>query len=263
MPRFSANLSFLYPQLSFLERFGAAARDGFEAVEYVAPYGEPREKIADLLAEHRLTQALFNVPAGDWQGGERGIACLPNRISEFRAGIAQALDYAEALKCRQLNVVAGLMPHNVDYATLERTLIANLQYAAPRCADRGVKLLIEPINLRDIPGFFVSTTNHAERILELAGVDNLFIQYDFYHMQVMQGDLIPTFKRLQKHIAHVQIADTPGRHEPGTGEINYGFVLNQLDKLGYAGWVGCEYAPLDDTSTGLGWIEAYRHGGPK
>lgn len=257
MPNFSANLSFLYQELPFLERFAAAARDGFGALEYLGPYAEPKEKVADALGASGLVQALFNVPSGDWAGGERGIACLPDRVEEFRQGVAQALDYAAALKCPQVNVISGLVPDGADLAVLEDTLVDNLRYAVARCSDAGVRLLIEPINLRDIKGFFLSTTDHAERILERVGSDNLYIQYDFYHMQIMQGDLIPTFARLQERIAHVQIADNPGRGEPGTGEINYGFILSELDRLGYDGWVGCEYKPRAGTSEGLGWMKPF------
>ncbi|APO71883.1 hydroxypyruvate isomerase protein (plasmid) [Rhizobium gallicum] len=257
MPKFSANLSFLYQNLPFLDRFAAAAKDGFGAVEYLGPYAEPKETVAAVLKASGLKQALFNVPSGDWAGGERGIACLPDRVQDFRDGVALALDYARTLDCRQVNVISGLMLEGADPATLETVLVENLKYAAPRCADAGVKLLIEPINLRDIPGFFLSTTAHAERILEKVGSDNLFIQYDFYHMQIMQGDLIPTFARLKEKIAHVQIADNPGRGEPGTGEINYGVILSELDRLGYDGWVGCEYKPRAGTSEGLGWMKPY------
>ncbi|HEY0919906.1 2-oxo-tetronate isomerase [Devosia sp.] len=258
MPRFAANLSFLYQDLAFLDRFAAAARDGFGGVEYLAPYDEPKHKLAETLAASGLTQVLFNVPSGDWAGGERGIACLPGRVEEFRAGVLAALDYAAALRCERLNVIAGVVPADTDPAMLESTLVDNLTWAAPRCADAGVRLLIEPINTRDIPGFFLSGTRHAERILDRVGHDNLYLQYDFYHMQVMQGDLVPTFARLRDRIAHVQVADTPGRHEPGTGEINYGYVLAELDRLGYAGWVGCEYKPVTTTTAGLGWLAPYR-----
>jgi len=258
VPKFSANLSFLYQDLAFLDRFAAATKDGFGALEYLGPYAEPKEKVADALQANGLRQALFNVPSGDWAGGERGIACLPDRIEEFRSGISLALDYAKALACPQVNVISGLVPKGADLETLEKVLVENLKYAAERAADAGVKLLIEPINLRDIPGFFLSNTDHAERILEKVGSDNLYIQYDFYHMQIMQGDLIPTFIRLKDRIAHVQIADNPGRNEPGTGEINYGFILSELDRLGYDGWVGCEYKPKTGTSEGLGWMKPYR-----
>ncbi|MBB3644409.1 hydroxypyruvate isomerase [Rhizobium sp. BK619] len=258
MPKFSANLSLLYQDIAFLDRFAAAAKDGFGALEYLGPYTEPKEKVADALKANGLKQALFNVPSGDWAGGERGIACLPDRIEEFRAGISLALDYAKALACPQVNVISGLVPKGADLETLEKVLVENLKYAVQRTADAGVKLLIEPINLRDMPGFFLSTTNHAERILEKVASDNFYIQYDFYHMQIMQGDLIPTFIRLKDRIAHVQIADNPGRNEPGTGEINYGFVLSELDRLGYDGWVGCEYKPKAGTNEGLGWMKPYR-----
>ena len=257
MPKFSANLSFLYQDLPFLDRFAAAARDGFGALEYLGPYAEPKEKVAKALKASGLKQALFNVPSGDWAGGERGIACLPDRVEEFRDGVLLALDYAKALDCPQVNVISGLVPKGADLETLETVLVENLKYAAARAANAGVKLLIEPINLRDIPGFFLSTTAHAERILDRVGSDNLYIQYDFYHMQIMQGDLIPTFTRLQEKIAHVQIADNPGRNEPGTGEINFGFILSELDRLGYDGWVGCEYKPKPGTSEGLGWMKPY------
>jgi hydroxypyruvate isomerase len=258
VPRFSANLSFLYQDLAFLDRFAAAAKDGFGALEYLGPYAEPKEKVADALQANSLKQALFNVPSGDWAGGERGIACLPDRVEEFRNGISLALDYAKALACPQVNVISGLVPKGADLETLEMVLVEKLKYASQRAADAGVKLLIEPINLRDIPGFFLSTTDHAERILDKVGSDNLYIQYDFYHMQIMQGDLMPTFIRLKDRIAHVQIADNPGRNEPGTGEINYGFILSELDRLGYDGWVGCEYKPKAGTSEGLGWMKPYR-----
>jgi hydroxypyruvate isomerase len=260
MPKFSANLSFLYGELPFVERFAAAAGDGFRAVEYASAYSEPNERIAALLAQHGLTQALFNLPAGNGDGGERGIGCLPDRIEEFREGVDLALDYARALDCRTVNCLAGIAPTSADLELLEDTFVANLSYAATRCQEAGVKLVFEPINLRDIPGFFVSTTAHAERILERVWSDNLFIQYDFYHMQIMQGDLMPSFARLQSRIGHVQIADNPGRNEPGTGEIAYSYVLRELDRLGYDGWVGCEYKPLTTTTAGLGWLAPYATG---
>lgn len=257
MPRYSANLSFLYPDLPFLDRFAAAAADGFRAVEYAVPYVATPEVLAERLAAHGLVQALFNLPAGDWDGGERGIACHPDRIEEFRAGIDTAIRYARALNCTTVNCLAGIRPAKVTTAALDKTLVYNLRYAAPRLADAGIRLVIEPINRRDIPDFHLSTTGQAERLIEAAGSQNLRIQYDFYHMQIVQGDLVPTFERLKHLIGHVQIADTPGRHEPGTGEINYGFVLSELDRLRYDGWVGCEYRPLAGTSEGLGWMKRY------
>lgn len=257
MPKFSANLSFLYADLPFLDRFAAAAKDGFRAVEYVGPYGFPAEDVAAALKSNGLTQALFNLPAGNWDGGERGIGCLADRVVEFQAGVETAIRYAQALGCDKINCLAGIAPAGTTADERDAVLVANLKYAAPRLASAGIKLLLEPINLRDIPGFHVSTTHHAERLLDAVGSGNLFIQYDVYHTQVMQGDLMPTYARLKDRIGHVQIADNPGRNEPGTGEINYGFVLSELDRLGYDGWVGCEYKPKAGTSAGLGWMKPY------
>lgn len=258
MPRFAANLSFLYQDLPFLERIAQAARDGFGAVEYVSPYEYDKQEIAAALKQAGIVQALFNLPAGNWAGGERGIGCLPDRVDEFRLGIDTAIDYAKALDCPTVNCLAGLAPAGSDPNHLDWTFIDNLAYAAPRLADAGIALVIEPINRRDMPTFHLSTTEHAERIMAKVTSDNLKIQYDFYHMQIMQGDLIPTFERLKDRIGHVQIADNPGRNEPGTGEINYPFIFAALDRLGYAGWVGCEYKPSAGTSQGLGWMNPYR-----
>jgi len=255
--KFSANLSFLYQEVGFLDRFAAAAKDGFGAVEYLGPYAETPEAVAKALRDNGLVQALFNVPSGNWAGGERGIACLPDRVDEFRTGVRTALDYAAALNCPKVNVISGLVPPGVDLKVLEDTLVENLKFAADLCAKAGVKLLIEPINTRDIPGFFLTTTKQAEAILDRVGSPNLYIQYDVYHMQVMEGDLIPTYTRLKDRIAHIQVADNPGRNEPGTGEINYPFVLGEIARLGYDGWIGCEYKPKNGTTAGLGWMKAY------
>jgi len=257
VPRFSANLSFLYAELEFLDRFAAAARDGFKAVEYVEPYAFAAEDIAAALKDNGLTQALFNLPPGNWSAGERGIGCHADRVAEFEAGIATAIRYGTALGCSKINCLAGIAPAGTSADERDAVLVANLKFAAPRLADAGMKLLLEPINLRDILGFHVSTTDHAERILDAVGSDNLFIQYDIYHTQVMQGDLLPTYARLKDRIGHIQIADNPGRNEPGTGEINYPFVLSELDRLGYDGWIGCEYKPKAGTSAGLGWMKPY------
>lgn len=257
MPQFAANLSMLYNEVPFLERFALAAEDGFGAVEYVSPYEYAAADIAAELKAHGLVQALFNLPAGDWSGGERGIACLPDRIEEFRSGVDTAITYAQALGCRKINCLAGIAGTGVDRAVHEATLVDNLKFAAGQLAEAGILLLLEPINLRDIPGFFVSTTDHAEVVLDAVGSDNLRIQYDFYHAQVTRGDLIPTLERLYHRIGHVQLADTPGRHEPGTGEINYANVLRALDRLGYSGFVGCEYKPRTTTRDGLSWMRHY------
>ena len=257
MLKFSANLSFLYQELDFLDRFAAAAKDGFGAVEYLGPYAETPEAVAKALRDNGLAQALFNVPSGNWAGGERGIACLPERVDEFRTGVRTALDYAAALNCPKVNVISGLVPAGADMQVLEDTLVENLKFAADLCAKAGVKLLVEPINTRDIPEFFLTTTKQAEGILDRVGSPNLYIQYDVYHMQVMEGDLIPTYTRLKDRIGHIQVADNPGRNEPGTGEINYPFVLGEIDRLGYDGWIGCEYKPKNGTTAGLGWMKAY------
>ncbi|MBR3369516.1 MAG: hydroxypyruvate isomerase family protein [Rhodobacteraceae bacterium] len=253
MPRFSANLSMLYQEHAFLDRFAAAASDGFGAVEYMSPYDHPPEAVAKALADSGLAQALFNLPSGDWAAGERGLGGLPDRKQEFRDGVEQAIRYAQALNCTQVNCLSGIAP-----PASETVLVENLKFAADTLGEAGIRLLLEPINTRDIPGFLVTGTDQYERIYAAVGSDNLFLQYDFYHMQIMQGDLVPTFERLQNHIAHVQIADNPGRHEPGTGEINYDHIFSSLDRLGYTGWVGCEYKPSAGTSQTLGWRNAWR-----
>jgi hydroxypyruvate isomerase len=258
MPRFCANLTMLYGEHDFLDRFAAAAADGFEGVEFLFPYDFEKEALAERLRRHGLTQVLHNLPAGDWAGGERGIASLPGREGEFQDGVGRAIDYAAALGCRQVNCLAGIPTPGTSPEEARRTLIENLRFAAPRLAEAGIKLLLEPVNTRDIPGFFVNRSAQAMAIIEEVGSDNLHLQYDFYHAQVMEGDLVATFKRLKGKIAHVQIADNPGRHEPGTGEINYPFVFATLDAEGYAGWVGCEYKPKGRTVDGLGWFQPWR-----
>jgi hydroxypyruvate isomerase len=255
MPRFCANLTMLYNEVDFLDRFAAAARDGFEGVEYLFPYSYPQEELAE---RHGLAQILHNLPAGDWAKGDRGVACQPDRMDEFRAGIEKAIDYATALGCKQLNCLAGVAPQGPDPAELRCTFVSNVRLAAGELKKAGIRLLIEPVNTRDIPGFYLNRSAQAAEILEEVGSDNLFIQYDFYHTQVMEGDIVNTFKRLKNRIAHVQIADNPGRNEPGTGEINYPFIFDVLDREDYAGWVGCEYKPAAATSAGLGWFAPYR-----
>ncbi len=257
MPKFSANLGFLFTELPFLDRFGAAAAAGFRAVEYMAPYGHDPREIARRLKDFGLTQALFNLPAGDWEAGERGLAIFPGRVAEFRSGVALALDYAEALGCERLNCLAGVVPPGGDRPTLEATLVDNLAFAADAAARRGVRLLVEPINTRDMPGFFLSRTDDALRLMERVGSPNLWLQADIYHMQVMEGDLARRLEAALPRIAHIQIADNPGRREPGTGEINYRFLLPFLDRLGYDGWVGCEYKPTTTAEAGLGWMSAF------
>lgn len=258
MPKFAANLTMLYNEMNFLDRFAAAAKDGFAGVEYLFPYAFEKEALAERLERHRLLQVLHNLPAGDWDAGERGIAILPDRVGEFRDGVGKAIEYATALGCPQVNCLVGKAPAGASPDALERTLVDNLAFAAKALKDADIRLLVEPINTRDIPGFHVNTTAHAERLLEAVGSDNLFIQYDVYHMQIMEGDLVPTIQRLLPKIAHVQVADNPGRNEPGTGEINYPFVFSALDRIGYRGWIACEYKPARGTSEGLSWMRAYQ-----
>ncbi len=253
MPKFCANLSMLYTEVDFLDRFGAAAEDGFEGVEYLFPYPFPKEELAARLKQHGLVQVLHNLPAGDWGKGERGIACLPDRVEEFRRGVDQAVEYATALGCRQVNCLVGIAPSGVPDAEIRRTVVENLRYAAPRLADARIRLLVEPVNTRDIPGFYLNRSAQTVEVIGEVGSDNVYLQYDFYHTQVMEGDLVNTFKKYKDRISHVQIADNPGRNEPGTGEINHDFIFKTLDAEGYEGWVGCEYKPRGGTSEGLGW----------
>jgi hydroxypyruvate isomerase len=254
MPRFNANLSQLYTELEFLDRFAAAATDGFLGVEYRGPYDFAPSILSQCLADNNLTQVLFNLPAGDWAAGERGIACLPGRQQEFRNGLEQAVDYAQALGCTKLNCLAGLMPRGADYAELEATLMDNLTYATKRIEGCGISLLIEPLNRHDLPTCMLVGTANAERIIRNVGSENLRLQFDFYHTQVTEGDILRRFALLLPIIGHVQIAGNPGRHEPDIGEINYNYIFTQLDQLGYEGWVGCEYVPRGKTYDGLSWF---------
>jgi hydroxypyruvate isomerase len=257
MPKFCANLTMLYNEVDFLERFEAAAKSGFKGVEYLFPYAYPAAQLRERLDKHRLAQVLHNLPAGDWAKGERGIACLPDRIGEFEGGVEKAIDYARALGCTQVNCLAGIAPANVDPQTLRDTFVANLRFAAAKLQGAGIKLLTEPINTFDIPGFFLSRTRDALDIIRDVGSDNLYLQYDIYHMQRMEGELANTIKAHLPRIAHMQLADNPGRNEPGTGEINYRFLFAFIDAIGYDGWVGCEYKPKTTTAEGLGWRAAH------
>lgn len=254
MPRFAANLSMLFTEHPFLDRFERAARAGFDAVEFLFPYAWPLADIRQRLDAHGLKLVLHNLPAGDWEAGERGIACLPDRVDEFRDGVAEAIRWARALGVPRLNCLAGKAPAEVPREILHATLASNLRFAAASLAEVGLQLLVEPVNDRDIPGFFLTRTDQAIGLIEEVGADNLFLQYDLYHAQRMEGELIATLGRHIGRIGHVQVADNPGRHEPGSGEIHYPHVLAALDRLGYEGWVGCEYKPAGSTEAGLGWI---------
>jgi hydroxypyruvate isomerase len=254
MPKLAANLSMLFPQLEFLDRFAAAAAAGFRYVEYQFPYSHSAREVADAARGAGVEVVLHNFPAGDMAKGERGIACLPGRSREFHAAVARAIDYAKAAGCPRLNCLAGLAP--ADAPHFER-LVENVRYAARRLGEAGLQLLLEPINTRSVPGFFLTGTRQAIEVLNAAGEGNAFLQYDVFHMQIMEGDLAKNIERLLSRIGHIQIADVPDRHEPGTGEINFDFLLRHLDTLGYSGWVGCEYNPRGDTVEGLKWARSY------
>ncbi|TFW28639.1 hydroxypyruvate isomerase [Duganella callida] len=256
MPKFAANLSMLYTDVPFLDRFARAAQAGFEAVEFLFPYAFEADEIAERLQRHRLRLVLFNLPAGDWAAGDRGMACDPRRGQEFRAGVASAREYAAALGVRQLHCMAGNIPAGLDPARARATYIDSLRYAAAQLQPAGIDLLIEPINHFDLPGYLLNRSGQALQIIADAACPNLFLQYDIYHMQRMEGELSNTIAAHLPLIRHIQIADTPGRHEPGTGEINYRHLFAHLDALGYDGWVGCEYLPAAGTDAGLGWREA-------
>lgn len=254
MPKFAANLSMLFTDLPFLDRFGAARVAGFEAVEFLFPYAWPAEQIAAQLRAHGLRLVLFNLPPGDWDAGERGMACHPDRSDEFRASVAAARDYALALNVKQVHCMAGKIPPGLAPETAHATCLASLRYAADLLAPHGINLLIEPINHFDMPGYLLGRSAEALAVIAAAGRPNLLLQYDVYHMQRMEGELSNTIRANLARIGHVQIADTPGRHEPGTGEINYRHLFALLDELGYDGWIGCEYHPVAGTLSGLGWI---------
>ncbi|MBA3477770.1 MAG: hydroxypyruvate isomerase [Lautropia sp.] len=255
MPRFAANLSMLFTEVDFLDRFERAAKAGFEAVEFLFPYAYRAEDIKQRLDAHKLKLVLHNLPAGNWDAGERGIACHPGRVAEFRDGVRKAITYARLLGVPQLNCLGGKAPQGVAPEHLRETFVANLRYAATELKKVGLKLLIEPINTFDIPGFYLTTTAQALSILDEVGADNAYVQYDIYHAQRMEGELAATAQKHLARIGHIQLADNPGRHEPGTGEINYAFLFRHFDRIGYAGWIGCEYKPAAGTEAGLAWRE--------
>jgi hydroxypyruvate isomerase len=257
MPKFAANLTMLWNEHGFLDRFAAAAKAGFTGVEYLFPYDYDKNQLLEQLRAHQLNQVLHNLPAGNWAKGERGIGCHPNRVGEFQEGVGKAIEYATALGCKQLNCLAGIQPAGVAPDKARATFVSNLRFAAQKLKQSGIKLLIEPINTRDIPGFFLTGSKQALEIIREVGSDNLFLQYDIYHMQIMEGDLATTIEKNLALIPHMQLADNPGRHEPGTGEINYPFLFDFIERLGYSGWIGCEYKPLTTTDAGLGWIRTY------
>lgn len=261
MPRFAANLSLMYVEHPFLDRFAASAKDGFDAVEYLFPYGHEPAVLALRLAEHGLAQVLFNAPPGDYEAGERGLACLGGREDEFRRGfVEQALRYAQALRCPRIHVMAGLAPEGADRAALHATYAANLAWAAQQAASAGVDVLIEPINTRDMPGYFLNRQEDAHRLVQEIGAPNLKVQMDLYHCQIVEGDVATKLRRYLQggRVGHLQIAGVPERHEPDSGELNYPYLFALIDEMGFDGHVGCEYRPRAGTSAGLGWLRAWR-----
>lgn len=257
MPKFCANLTMLFNEVAFPERFERAARAGFTAVEYLFPYEWEAEGLAELLRKHNLVQVLHNLPAGDWAKGERGIACLPGRETEFRDGVGSAIRYAKALGCRQINCLVGLTPPGEAPEKTKERLINNLRFAASALEKEGIRFLVEPLNLNDMPGFNLSGSAKGLQLIAEVNHPNIWLQYDVYHMQVTEGNLINGIRNNLSKIAHIQIADNPGRNEPGTGEINFPNLFKALDAMGYSGWIGCEYKPLAKTEDGLGWVNPY------
>lgn len=257
MPTFAANLSFLFQEVEFLDRFKAAARAGFRGVEYLFPYDFAAEALAERLKAFDLKQVLFNLPPGAWAAGERGMAALPGREAAFEESVEQALAYARMLECGQVHAMAGIPPAEAPREICEAVYIRNLSLAADKLKRHGIRLLIEPLNSRDVPGYFLNTVGQARRIIEQAGSDNLFLQMDLYHCQIVEGDLAEKIKASFGVIRHFQVAGVPGRHEPDVGEINYQYLFDLMDELGYTGWVGCEYRPKAGTVAGLGWARRY------
>ena len=258
MPKFCANLTMLFNEVDFLDRFEKAAKAGFKGVEYLFPYAWKKEQLVEKLGAFGLTQVLHNLPAGDWNKGERGIACLPGRETEFQEGVGKAIEYAKALKCPQVNCLVGLTPVGVPADKVRKTLVANLRFAASAFEKEGIRLLVEALNDKDVPGFYLVRTAEVLALIKEVGSPNVYFQYDVYHMQIMEGNLTKTIQANLDQIAHIQIADNPGRNEPGTGEINYPNLFKAIDAAGYKGWIGCEYKPAGKTEDGLGWIQPFR-----
>ncbi len=258
MPRFAANLSLLYPQHAFLDRFAAAAADGFSGVEYLFPYDHRPEVLKQHLDDHGLQQVLFNAPPGDWTAGERGTVSLPGREQEFRAGFARALEYAAVLGSPRIHVMAGLLADERQRTRHHEVYLENLAHACARAAELGITVLLEPINTRDMPRFFLNRQDQAQAICRELGASNLKVQFDCYHCQIVEGDVATKLRRDLAGIGHIQIAGVPDRHEPDLGELNYPYLFQLLDELGYAGWVGCEYRPRGDTSAGLQWLRDWQ-----
>jgi hydroxypyruvate isomerase len=257
VPKFSANLTMMFNEVDFLDRFARASKAGFKAVEYMFPYDWPKDQLANELNRFSLEQVLHNLPAGDWVKGERGIACLPDRKGEFQEGVGLAIEYAKALKCPNLNCLVGLTPRGISQDQIRETIVDNLKFAALALEKEDIRFLVEALNDEAIPGFYLVRSQDVFQLLEEVNHPNIYFQYDVYHMQIMEGNLIPTISKNLSRIAHIQIADNPGRHEPGTGEINFSNLFNAIDEAGYSGWIGCEYTPAGETEEGLGWVKPY------
>ena len=259
MPRFAANLTMMFNEVPFPQRFATAAQAGFQGVEFLFPYDHAPQEVAGWLREHGLQNVLFNLPPGDWAAGERGIASLPGREAEFRAGVARGIEYALALGTPRVHMMAGLLPVGADIELHRATYLVNLKYAAQAVGEHGIELLIEPINGRDMPGYFLVTQTQGHALRLESGASNVKVQMDFYHTQIVEGDIAMTFRNNFDGIGHVQIASVPTRHEPDDGEVNYPYLFRLLDELGYQGWIGCEYRPRGRTEDGLGWLVAYNN----
>ena len=258
MPNFAANLTCLFTEQPFLERFAAAAQSGFSAVEFLFPYAVAPERIAQELRNNRLTPALFNMPPGDWDAGERGIACLPGRENEFLAGVEKAIAYARVIGNERVHAMAGLVPQGADVAELESTYCANIAAAAGKCAEHGLTVCLEPINQRSMPGYFLSRQEQAVRYIQRIAAPNVVLQFDCFHVQMEEGSVSLKFQEFLPFIGHCQIAGVPDRHEPDTGELWYSHLFSLFDSLGYSGFVGCEYNPASDTQSGLGWFAPWK-----
>ncbi len=261
MPRFDANLSMLFTEVGFLDRFAAAAAAGFGGVEFLFPYAYEKDVLRDAVGRSGVEVVAFNMPPGNWDAGDRGLACDPQRRMELQDGVERAIDYAQALSCRRIHCMAGLRPPGVAEELLREAYVSNVAFAARALAAHGITLLVEAINPRDIPGYYLTSSRQAFALMEEVAAPNVRFQADLYHLQIVEGDLAHTLETRLGAIGHVQIADTPGRHEPGTGEINYPFLFGHLDRIGYPGWIGCEYRPATTTAAGLGWFAPWARRG--
>ncbi|MDD9907658.1 MAG: hydroxypyruvate isomerase family protein [Rhodospirillaceae bacterium] len=257
MPNLAANLSMMFTEVPFLERFAAAADAGFKGVEYLFPYDHPAETIAKALQDNGLQNVLFNLPPGNWETGDRGLAALPGREADFEGLIDKALEYAQVIGCPRLHVMAGIPPEDANPYACQRTYVENVRLAAERAAPHGITVLLEPINPRDIPGYYLNRQDDGLKTLDTVGAENAALQMDLYHCQIVEGDVAMKIRANIDRVAHFQIAGVPDRHEPDLGEVNYPYLFDVIDELGFEGWIGCEYRPKGETRAGLGWAAPY------